>query len=310
MDASTAESHAPPPNSSTPTSAERWLHCNACFTLPGGVPAIHYYFVTCGHIFCKACCAKGASFAKNRQCFLCKKEQVQYMEINRNIVAKFRNLFRPAKDLAQEMMAELQRVLEFQARHKNGLMKHVTLKTEKAVGYAKSARGEIEKMKSREQGLLKQCGTIKKHNEKITADYDQLKQDFEELRNKYEALAKGLPNQPDYLGGAPGLGDSQSFSGSLVFDAVTSTPNGRDIVISTRNHLAEAFKTNSGTAPSPIISAKGLLTTPAMLGLQKPYQSLSTGQRRQKTNHPPAVNSAVPTRARDRPNDDFGMDLS
>ncbi|CAJ0936216.1 unnamed protein product, partial [Mesorhabditis belari] len=179
------------------------------------------------------------------------------------------NLFRPLKDVAQECMTEMQRVIEFQQRHKNGLVRHFSYKDQKAVTFAKSVRCELEKQKGREQQFVKERTELQKRVEKLRKENEQLKNQMERMRQQPSP-------QTDYMSTAPdsGLGTNDSLSLSFI-ETVTSTP-----IIeqgpNTRRHLAAAFQISSGAVSSPICSVNRLLTTPAMLGLSKTPHTFHT----------------------------------
>ncbi|WKY12394.1 hypothetical protein Q1695_003740 [Nippostrongylus brasiliensis] len=137
-----------------------FVHCMVCFVFP--VEGVKFFLSTCGHVACVRCVQKGAMTLK---CKVCRKDNPQILEINRNLKPHLREMFTPLVDFStiSRECANMEKI---------------------QLGKEKELRGRFEKL---QQFCKEQMGKKQQYKERcsrLEAEYKKKYQEAEELKNK------------------------------------------------------------------------------------------------------------------------------
>uniref|UniRef100_A0A915BUX3 RING-type domain-containing protein n=1 Tax=Parascaris univalens TaxID=6257 RepID=A0A915BUX3_PARUN len=241
-----------------------WLHCNVCCRIPNARGEVAFFFTSCGHILCKICKAD-----QTGQCRVCGRG-AKFLEINHKLPANILLFFRDPKDLLEQYVKNVTRVLNFQSGHRNRLhnaRREQQCRAEKMIA---SARAEIKKRTDIEKAMAEERKALQEELEKLRQQCRKL----ESIIDNYEKGARQQiqTSTSARINGYKERGLRSPLDSSFI---ATSTPNSdcqklhpNSAFRSTSlKHVAAVF-TGGGAEPSPVI-ADHLLTTPDILGVRK-----------------------------------------
>uniref|UniRef100_A0A1I7XBH6 BZIP domain-containing protein n=1 Tax=Heterorhabditis bacteriophora TaxID=37862 RepID=A0A1I7XBH6_HETBA len=183
-------------------------------------------------------------------------------------------LFRNPKDLATQYMRNLAQVIEFQNSNRMRLLRATSEKEKKATKFACMAQQELKRRSDLEKQAEEEKVQLQREVEKQRAHCQSLEARYKFLNIYAFEVTLLTLRYIISLSLDSGIGGDSSVS---FFDAVTSTPvqgvSPLNRFTSTghrdRDHIGAMFQTVNGSAPSPIVNADAMMTTPAMLGLKK-----------------------------------------
>ncbi|XP_034037319.1 probable E3 SUMO-protein ligase RNF212 isoform X2 [Thalassophryne amazonica] len=143
-----------------------WVCCNSCFHPPS---ATHKLAVTtCGHIVCSVCYQKGIQ----GRCLICN-AQCQVSPLSEKSSSEVKALFTDINDVANKQLAEIGKVIVFQARHQKRLLSHYQQRNEKLEELVVKVKQEMQQMakKLNEQNayIAKLESSLQHHSAKISS---------------------------------------------------------------------------------------------------------------------------------------------
>ncbi|XP_072519281.1 probable E3 SUMO-protein ligase RNF212 [Salminus brasiliensis] len=100
-----------------------WICCNSCFKSPG--PDRQLAVTNCGHVVCNVCFQKG----KEGECLICQ-AKCQLSPLSDKSSSEVKALFSDINTIATRYLSEINKVLQFQARHQKRLLTHYRQKNE------------------------------------------------------------------------------------------------------------------------------------------------------------------------------------
>ncbi|VDL87251.1 unnamed protein product [Nippostrongylus brasiliensis] len=85
-----------------------FVHCMVCFVFP--VEGVKFFLSTCGHVACVRCVQKGAMTLK---CKVCRKDNPQILEINRNLKPHCANMEKIQLGKEKELRGRFEKLQQF-----------------------------------------------------------------------------------------------------------------------------------------------------------------------------------------------------
>ncbi|XP_043982687.1 probable E3 SUMO-protein ligase RNF212 isoform X3 [Gambusia affinis] len=116
-----------------------WVCCNSCFLCPS--PERKLAVTSCGHVICSACYHKGS----HGRCLICS-SQCQVSPLSDKSSSDVKALFSDIGVVATRHLAEISKVVAFQARHQKRLLNYYKQKNHKLEDMLVSIKQEMQQM--------------------------------------------------------------------------------------------------------------------------------------------------------------------
>ncbi|XP_051810654.1 probable E3 SUMO-protein ligase RNF212 [Acanthochromis polyacanthus] len=116
-----------------------WVCCNSCFSPPSADRKLAV--TSCGHIICSVCYQKG----KQGKCLICS-AKCQVSPLSDKSSSEVKALFSDIKVVTAKPLAEISKVIMFQARHQKRLLTHYQQRNEKLEEILVKMKQEMQQM--------------------------------------------------------------------------------------------------------------------------------------------------------------------
>ncbi|KAM9376190.1 putative E3 SUMO-protein ligase RNF212 [Pholidichthys leucotaenia] len=116
-----------------------WICCNSCFLSPSADRRLG--FSTCGHVICSVCYQKG----KPGKCLICG-ATCQILPLSDKSSPDVKSLFSDISTVTNKHLAEISKVVMFQARHQKRLLNYYQQRNEKLEEVLVQMKQEMQQM--------------------------------------------------------------------------------------------------------------------------------------------------------------------
>ncbi|XP_072251420.1 probable E3 SUMO-protein ligase RNF212 [Leuresthes tenuis] len=117
-----------------------WVCCNSCFVSPSTDRKLAV--TTCGHVICSVCYQKG----NQDECLICS-SRCQVSPLSDKSSSDVKALFSDINVVATKHLAEISKVIMFQARHQKRLLTHYQQRNDKLEDILVKMKQEMQQMK-------------------------------------------------------------------------------------------------------------------------------------------------------------------